>query len=139
MLFGHVHGEVAPVPLCAKEKIPSILISQSPWRGRTKNKLGCGSVLRQKRIKTKIQMGNGKIGLAIDGGAGTIDPRKITPQIESDLRAGLQRALDAGQEILREGGSSLDAVIASVRVMEDDPLFNAGRGAVFTRAGRHEM
>jgi beta-aspartyl-peptidase (threonine type) len=63
----------------------------------------------------------------------------MTPEIERDLRAGLQRSLDAGQKILRNGGSSLDAVAAAVRVLEDDPLFNAGRGAVFTSAGTHEM
>lgn len=82
---------------------------------------------------------NGKWALAIHGGAGTISPDKITPQLERDLRAGLQRALHAGHAILREGGSSLDAVVAAVRAMEDDPLFNAGRGAVFTSAGTHEM
>lgn len=80
-----------------------------------------------------------KWALAIHGGAGTISPQQITPEIERDLRAGLQRSLDAGQAILRIGGSSLDAVTAAVRVLEDDPLFNAGRGAVFTSAGTHEM
>ena len=93
----------------------------------------------QKRIKTNMQTGDGRIGLAIHGGAGTIDRSKMTPQIEGDLRAGLQRALSAGHEILKDGGSSLDAVVASVRAMEDDPLFNAGKGAVFTSAGTHEM
>jgi len=95
--------------------------------------------MRQKRIKTNMQTGEGKIGLAIHGGAGTIARSKMTPKIERDLRAGLQRALDAGHEILKDGGSGLDAVVASVRSMEDDPLFNAGKGAVFTSAGRHEM
>jgi L-asparaginase / beta-aspartyl-peptidase len=80
-----------------------------------------------------------KCALVIHGGAGTISPDQMTPDIEHDLRAALQRSLDAGQTILRNGGSSLDAVTAAVRVMEDDPLFNAGRGAVFTSAGTHEM
>jgi beta-aspartyl-peptidase (threonine type) len=93
----------------------------------------------QKRIKTNMQTGDGRIGIAIHGGAGTIDRGKMVPQIEDDLRAGLRRALSAGHEILRDGGSSLDAVVASVRAMEDDPLFNAGKGAVFTSAGTHEM
>ncbi|MEY2548851.1 MAG: L-asparaginase / beta-aspartyl-peptidase, partial [Verrucomicrobiota bacterium] len=61
------------------------------------------------------------------------------PALERDLRAGLERSLEAGRDILRDGGSSLDAVTAAVRVLEDDPLFNAGRGAVFTSAGTHEM
>lgn len=80
-----------------------------------------------------------KIGLVIHGGAGTIAPSKMTPEIECDLRSGLQRSLEAGSGILKNGGSSLDAVVAAVRVMEDDPRFNAGRGAVFTSAGTNEM
>ena len=80
-----------------------------------------------------------KYALAIHGGAGTMSPEQITPEIERDLRAGLQRSLHAGYAILRNGGSSLDAVTAAVRVLEDDPLFNAGRGAVFTSAETHEM
>ena len=84
-------------------------------------------------------MAGKKFALAIHGGAGTIPPEKITSAIERDLRAGLQRALDAGHAVLLDSGSSLDAVTAAVRVLEDDPLFNAGRGAVFTSAGTHEM
>jgi len=96
--------------------------------------------MRQKRIKTNMRTREGEIGLAIHGGAGTIARSKMTPEMERELRAGLQRALDAGHEILKNGGSSLDAVVASVRAMEDDPLFfNAGKGAVFTGAGTHEM
>src|SRR5437763_9796158 len=79
-----------------------------------------------------------KFSLAIHGGAGTIAPEQITPAIERELRAGLQQSLDAGRAILQNGGSSLDAVVAAVRVLEDDPLFNAGRGAVFTSAGTNE-
>ena len=78
-------------------------------------------------------------GLVIHGGAGTISPEQITAELERDLRAGLERSLAAGDEILRNGGSSLDAVTAAVRTLEDDPLFNAGRGAVFTSAGTNEM
>src|ERR1041384_6783392 len=68
-----------------------------------------------------------------------MSPEQMTAEIERDVRAGLQRSLDAGYTILRKGGASLDAVTAAVRVLEDDPLFNAGRGAVFTRAETHEM
>jgi len=84
-------------------------------------------------------MAETKFALAIHGGAGTIPPEQMTPAIEHDLRAGLQRSLEAGRAILQNGGSSLDAVVAAVHVLEDDPLFNAGRGAVFTSAGTHEM
>jgi L-asparaginase / beta-aspartyl-peptidase len=80
-----------------------------------------------------------KIGLVIHGGAGTIAPNRMTPEIERELRAGLQRSLEASYGVLKKGGSSLDAVVAAVRVMEDDPLFNAGRGAVFTSVGTNEM
>jgi beta-aspartyl-peptidase (threonine type) len=86
-----------------------------------------------------MKSGGKKGALAIHGGAGTVAPERMTPELERNLRAGLQRALDAGNAILQSGGPSLDAVVAAVRVMEDDPLFNAGRGAVFTSAGTHEM
>ena len=79
------------------------------------------------------------IGLAIHGGAGTIARSGMTPEREGEYRAGLERALTAGSEILKRGGSSLDAVEAAVRALEDDPHFNAGRGAVFTNAGTNEM
>ena len=80
-----------------------------------------------------------KIGLAIHGGAGTIERSTMTPAKEREYRAGLERALTAGYEILKRGGSSLDATEAAVRVLEDDPHFNAGRGSVFTSAGTNEM
>jgi len=86
-----------------------------------------------------METGEGKIGLVIHGGAGTIAPNRMTPEIERDLRAGLRRSLEAGYETLENGGSSLDSVVAAARVLEDDPLFNAGRGAVFTSAGANEM
>ena len=79
------------------------------------------------------------IGLVIHGGAGTIERTKMTPEREREYRAGLERALAAGYEILKKGGSSLDATEAAVRVLEDDPHFNAGRGSVFTSAGTNEM
>jgi len=82
---------------------------------------------------------NRKIGLALHGGAGTIAPDKITPELEQQIIEGLRQALDAGHQILIEVGSSLDAVVASVRVLEENPLFNAGRGSVFTSAGTHEL
>jgi len=80
-----------------------------------------------------------KIGIAIHGGAGTIEPSKMTPESEREYRAGLERALNTGYEILKSGGSSLDATEAAVRALEDDPHFNAGRGSVFTSAGTNEM
>src|SRR6184192_2662682 len=85
------------------------------------------------------KMQNEKFGLVIHGGAGTIERSKMTPQKEHEYRAGLERALRAGYEILKRGGSSLDATESAVRVLEDDPHFNAGKGSVFTSAGTNEM
>jgi len=85
------------------------------------------------------EMENQQFGLVIHGGAGTIDRAKMTPEKEREYRAGLERALTAGYNILKRGGSSLDATETAVRVLEDDPHFNAGKGSVFTSAGTNEM
>lgn len=76
---------------------------------------------------------------AIHGGAGVIERDSLTPEQDAAYRAALRRALDAGSAVLSGGGSALDAVQAAIEIMEDDPLFNAGRGAVFTAAGRNEL
>lgn len=76
---------------------------------------------------------------AIHGGAGVIERASLTPEQDAAYRAALHRALEAGSAVLVAGGSSLDAVQAAIELMEDDPLFNAGRGAVFTAAGRNEL
>lgn len=78
-------------------------------------------------------------GIALHGGAGTIDPAAMTPEKHEAYTAGLKQALDAGFAVLERGGSSLDAVYASVVSLEDCPLFNAGKGAVFNHEGGHEM
>ena len=77
--------------------------------------------------------------LAVHGGAGTIPREDATASRIAAHHEGLQRALAAGREILAAGGSALDAVTEAVVVLEDDPLFNAGRGGVFTAAGTQEM
>ena len=77
--------------------------------------------------------------LAIHGGAGTVLKSAMTPEREAAYHAGLAVALEAGEAVLRAGGAALDAVVAAVSALEDDPLFNAGRGAVFTSAGALEM
>ena len=76
--------------------------------------------------------------LVIHGGAGVIERGRLTPDKEREIRAALDRALETGSAILERGGSSLDAVEAAVRQLEDDPNFNAGRGAVFTYDGTIE-
>jgi L-asparaginase / beta-aspartyl-peptidase len=78
-------------------------------------------------------------GLVIHGGAGTIEHSKMTPEREHEYRSGIERAMAAGYEVLTRGGSSLDATEAAVRVLEDDPHFNAGKGAVFTNVGTNEL
>jgi len=77
--------------------------------------------------------------LAIHGGAGTIPPEALTAEMADAFHAGLRASLRAGQRVLAAGGNATDAVVAAVMAMEDDPLFNAGRGAVFTSAGTQEM
>ena len=80
-----------------------------------------------------------KIALAVHGGAGTILRSQMTPDLEREYRNGLETALKTGWSILNDGGSSLDAVEAAVASLEDFPLFNAGRGSVFTHEGKQEM
>ena len=78
-------------------------------------------------------------GLVIHGGAGTITRKNMSSEKESAYRAKLTEALAAGFEVLEKGGSSMDAVETTIRIMEDSPLFNAGKGAVFTNAGTNEL
>lgn len=80
-----------------------------------------------------------KFAMVIHGGAGTIERSEMTPENEQAHRAGLERALKAGYDVLQSGGASLDAVEVAIRVLEDDPLFNAGKGAVFTHEGTNEL
>jgi len=79
------------------------------------------------------------IAIAVHGGAGVIDRATMTPEKEAAYRAALEQSLRAGHAVLAAGGTSLDAVTAAVKVLEDSPLFNAGRGAVFTFDGRNEL
>ena len=77
--------------------------------------------------------------LVIHGGAGTILKENMTEERATAIRAAMNEAMDAGESVLRSGGSSADAVEATIWVLEDSPHFNAGRGAVFTNAGINEM
>ncbi|HEX6376851.1 MAG TPA: isoaspartyl peptidase/L-asparaginase [Allosphingosinicella sp.] len=77
--------------------------------------------------------------LVIHGGAGVIERRQLTPAQDRDIRASLDAALAVGAAILADGGSALDAVERAARLLEDDPHFNAGRGAVFTYQGTNEL
>src|SRR5205807_1342991 len=68
-----------------------------------------------------------------------ITRQSMTPEMEKQYRETLEQALRAGHAILAKGGTSIDAVEASIRILEDSPLFNAGKGAVFTHEGKHEL
>ncbi len=84
-------------------------------------------------------MKENKIAIAVHGGAGTILRSEMTKEKEATYRKGLSDALNDGYKILEKGGSSLDAVTVAVQSLEDFPLFNAGKGSVFTHDGKHEM
>ncbi len=77
--------------------------------------------------------------LVIHGGAGVMDKKDFTPDLEQAYLDKLNEALDSGEAILKAGGTALDAVTAAVIVMEDSPLFNAGKGAVFAETGENEL
>jgi L-asparaginase / beta-aspartyl-peptidase len=78
-------------------------------------------------------------GLVVHGGAGTLTPGSMTDEMEAEYRGAMEESLRAGHAVLAAGGSGLDAVVAAIHVLEDSPLFNAGRGAVFTAEGRNEL
>lgn len=80
-----------------------------------------------------------EFALAIHGGAGTIRKENLSPEQEAAYRQKLDESLQAGYAVLESGGEALDAVVAAVKVMEDSPLFNAGKGAVFTNEGTNEL
>jgi len=80
-----------------------------------------------------------KLTIAVHGGAGTILKQDMTPELEQSYKQGLREALLAGYAVLEKNGFAMDAVIAASVVLEDNILFNAGRGSVFTKRGSHEM
>lgn len=78
-------------------------------------------------------------GIVIHGGAGTVLKKNMTPEMEKAYNDILEKAIRTGYDILKEGGSSMDAVEKTINILEDSPLFNAGKGAVFTNEGRNEL
>ncbi|MBB3060830.1 isoaspartyl peptidase/L-asparaginase family protein [Microbulbifer rhizosphaerae] len=86
-----------------------------------------------------LQAEESPIAIVIHGGAGTIEKSKLSPKQEQAYRDKLTEAVNTGYAVLDKGGSSLDAVTAAIQVLENSPLFNAGRGAVYTYDGQHEL
>ncbi len=80
-----------------------------------------------------------KLGFMLHGGAGVIKKGSLTPEKEKEYRAKLEEALLAGYKALQSGKSSLDAIEIAIKLLEDSPLFNAGKGAVFTNEGKNEL
>jgi beta-aspartyl-peptidase (threonine type) len=101
--------------------------------------LASTAAFAQSATITTLSKGTRPIMLVIHGGAGTILKANMTDEQEKQYRDALTQALQTGHAVLARGGSSLDAVEATVRVLEDNPLFNAGKGAVFTHEGRNEL
>ena len=89
--------------------------------------------------KEKTERAEKKWTLVIHGGAGVIERSRMSPEKDAATRAGLTRALEAGSAVLEQGGDALDAVSATIIVLENDENFNAGRGAVFTYKGENEL
>ncbi len=82
---------------------------------------------------------NPRLGFVIHGGAGVIRRGSLTPEREKAFRAALEEALLAGYKILQSGQPSMDAVETAIKILEDNPMFNAGKGAVFTNEGKNEL
>ena len=89
--------------------------------------------------KAQVKQPPGNIVLVVHGGAGTILKSQMTPSDEQAFRTAMSGALEKGYTILNHGGSSVDAVEAVIRILEDNPLFNAGKGAVFSNSGKNEL
>lgn len=79
------------------------------------------------------------IAIVIHGGAGTILKKNMTPEMEAEYQAKLKEAAEAGYAVLQRGGTSLEAVETAIHILENSPLFNAGKGSVFTHEGKNEM
>ena len=97
------------------------------------------ALLATAAVRGDDPMPRSKVVLVIHGGAGVVSRTRMTAEQEGRYRDALERALRAGAKALEQGGRSLDAVEAAIKIMEDSPLFNAGKGAVFTHEGRNEL
>jgi len=94
---------------------------------------------KSEKKKTSTTSQKQEWAIVVHGGAGNITRENVTPEMDKEYRAALLVAMNTGKKILSDGGSALDAVEQTIRTMEDNPLFNAGKGAVFTHDGRNEL
>ncbi|UNZ00060.1 isoaspartyl peptidase/L-asparaginase [Zhouia spongiae] len=107
--------------------------------------IGCQdnkSESNEKTLKNEVtssSSGSQNFGIVIHGGAGTILKKNMSDALEARYKAKLEEAIKAGHTILADGGSSIDAVEKAINILEDAPLFNAGKGAVFTNDGKNEL
>jgi len=103
--------------------------------------MSCDMPVKQESLKEAVNNipTDQKFGLVIHGGAGTILKKNMTDSLEKAYRLKLEEATKAGHKILSDGGTSMEAVTAAINIMEDSPLFNAGKGAVFTHDGTNEL
>ena len=90
-----------------------------------------GPILASAQNAPQNAPGSHKWAVVVHGGAGVIERSSMTPEAEKQYRAGITEAINAAAAVLDKGGSSLDAVEAAIKLLEDNPMFNAGRGAVF--------
>jgi len=123
-----------------------LIIDQENYEGAGRFSLfPAGDFFSDRAIKAVMEIdmllpvGASPWAIVIHGGAGTITRARMTPEADSAYRNMLQSVIDSGAAVLSAGGSALDAVERAIRMMEDSPLFNAGKGAVFTHEGRNEL
>lgn len=137
-----------PSPKGVYRRFPPVCGSGLLWRLRIQKTFGFGINMMNLlvlfshfflSITLLAQQPAKKFVLVIHGGAGTILKSQMSPEKEKAYTAALTEALEKGSAILNKGGSALNAVEASVRILEDHPLFNAGKGAVFTNEGQNEL
>jgi beta-aspartyl-peptidase (threonine type) len=106
---------------------------------KTVHSLLCGVIMTSLLTAAAQSPRSGHWAIVLHGGAGVIKRSEMDPKTDAAFRASLTRAIEAGAQVLNGGGSSMDAIEASIRILEDDPLFNAGRGAVFAADGHNEL
>jgi len=100
----------------------------------------CSAVMQgQTSPEAKTASATHKWAIVLHGGAGVIEHSSMSPELEKEYRAGLKEALDVAAGVLDKGGTSLDAVETAIKLLEDNPLFNAGRGAVFAADGTNQL